>query len=410
MPARREVRAEPPRQPSTPEGRAAAARRARQQISHNTALRLLRTSAPVKMHVVYTNAGGAVLQSEGLEGFMPLMMMDAAHTAEVMLAERELLRDNPLPIAMDIREVQSQVLRRAMMVLLHREVTAYVYKVDLASYSIILSEQPPDQHESGTLLVPHEARHILLQNLRETVDTTVHRVMQAGAVLEFDVEVIRDDVQTIYGIVPREEVSWDATQSPGDVVQPGQSVRAKIIGVDLMRGRVFLSLKQTQQDPLLQSLDSFMQQQASVDAGSYDSGLQTKLGNLPEVDAICAALNSHPDIESAAAGRRLQGRASAPELQVFLARAMPNSSAPAEAPSTAASAASAQTGAALNQEDTQGGFPLAAALPGPQDAQEYELLARVGIDVQDIHVRSRLDREAMKAVLSGIVAALGPAS
>ncbi len=51
------------------------------------------------------------------------------------------------------------------------------------------------------------------------------------------------------GLVPIAEISWDHIAHPSDVLQEGQEVQVKVIGLDPERKRISLSIRQLQEDP-----------------------------------------------------------------------------------------------------------------------------------------------------------------
>ncbi len=51
------------------------------------------------------------------------------------------------------------------------------------------------------------------------------------------------------GLVPIAEISWDHIRHPSDVLQEGQEVQVKVIGLDPERKRISLSIRQLQEDP-----------------------------------------------------------------------------------------------------------------------------------------------------------------
>lgn len=54
------------------------------------------------------------------------------------------------------------------------------------------------------------------------------------------------------------ELSWDPVHHPEDLLTVGQEVRVKVVNVDMERMRLALSLKQLENDPLLETLDTIM--------------------------------------------------------------------------------------------------------------------------------------------------------
>jgi hypothetical protein len=62
----------------------------------------------------------------------------------------------------------------------------------------------------------------------------------------------------ISGLVHLSELSWDPVQHPEDLLSVGQEVKVKVINIDMERLRLALSIKQLENDPLLETIDTVM--------------------------------------------------------------------------------------------------------------------------------------------------------
>jgi predicted RNA-binding protein with RPS1 domain len=60
----------------------------------------------------------------------------------------------------------------------------------------------------------------------------------------------------VTGLVHKSELSWDSVVSVDTLVQKGQVIFVKVIDLDAPSGRLGLSLKQTQPDPIKMTLDT----------------------------------------------------------------------------------------------------------------------------------------------------------
>jgi hypothetical protein len=114
--------------------------------------------------------------------------------------------------------------------------------------------------------------------------------------------------------------------------------------VDAAKARVFLSMRRTKPNPLLETLDSLVS--SSVAAAAAEAGaaaeepvgsaeqappstaaqpnggspdMRLLLGDLPEAARFCEVLLASPGVLSAQLGMRLQSRAASQELEVYLA-------------------------------------------------------------------------------------------
>jgi small subunit ribosomal protein S1 len=93
-----------------------------------------------------------------------------------------------------------------------------------------------------------------------------------GTVVEIaDFGVTFVDIGGFTAMINLPELSWRRINHPADVVSAGQQVTAEILDVDIKRGRVALSLKAPQDDPLTE-----LEQQT----GSLVSGPVTKIVSI----------------------------------------------------------------------------------------------------------------------------------
>lgn len=142
--------------------------------------------------------------------------------------------------------------------------------------------------------------------------------------------------------------------SPACCLQVGQRLRAKIVHVDAAedKRRIFLSIRRTTSNPLLETLDSLVTASAAAasatagggpssshgdgpgsrpdSASDSDAGApagapldqRAALGDLPETLRFCELLlqGGRGAVTSAVPGVRLQSRAASQELEVYLVR------------------------------------------------------------------------------------------
>lgn len=169
------------------------------------------------------------------------------------------------------------------------------------------------------------------------------------------------------GLVHISELSWDAVPNPAATVAVGQPVRVKILKLERGKGRLALSIKQVESDPLYTTLDTLLTASTraplgtSAAQGSADAvGAQLPLAEellgapLPGVQDLLAALRQQQGIEEVTLGRQaLERRVVSQDLELWLVN-----------------------------------LPV-------KDGQ-YTLVARAGRQVQEVYVKASLDRESMK--------------
>lgn len=89
-------------------------------------------------------------------------------------------------------------------------------------------------------------------------DLAFLRTLRRGQIITGTVTEIADfgvtfvDIGGFAAMINIPELSWRAIDHPGDVVTVGQEITAEILDVDVERGRVPLSLKALQPDPLIE--------------------------------------------------------------------------------------------------------------------------------------------------------------
>lgn len=93
----------------------------------------------------------------------------------------------------------------------------------------------------------------------ETVEATVKAFADYGAFVELEGSRLK-------GIIHISELSWNRVGHPSSVLSIGQHVRVQVVSVDVFKGKVALSLRRTQPDPLLMSLDSVIDRVTSSGA------------------------------------------------------------------------------------------------------------------------------------------------
>ncbi|XP_071696671.1 uncharacterized protein [Rutidosis leptorrhynchoides] len=126
------------------------------------------------------------------------------------------------------------------------------------------------------------------------------------------------------GLVHVSEVSWDLVQDVRDILNEGDDVKVKVIGVDRNKSRITLSIKQLEEDPLLETLEKVIPQDGSSNSSADDtgdyvieplSGLETIIEELLQEDGII-------DVKITRQG--FEKRVVSQDLQLWLSNAPPN--------------------------------------------------------------------------------------
>ncbi|KAH9649448.1 hypothetical protein KPL70_025992 [Citrus sinensis] len=185
-----------------------------------------------------------------------------------------------------------------------------------------------------------------------------------------------DGLYHLTGLVHVSEVSWDLIQDIRDILNEGDEVRVKVIKIDREKSRITLSIKQLEEDPLLETLEKVIPQDGSVisDSSSMSSSNSNTIEPLPGLGAIFeellqedgygfiialrAKINFIDDVRITRQG--FEKRVVSQDLQLWLSNA-------------------------------------------PPSGKKFTLLARAGRQVQEIQLSTFLDQEGIKKALQRVL-------
>ncbi|XP_021911647.1 uncharacterized protein LOC110825492 isoform X1 [Carica papaya] len=170
-----------------------------------------------------------------------------------------------------------------------------------------------------------------------------------------------DGLYHLTGLVHVSEVSWDLVQDIRDVLNEGDEIKVKIINIDRERSRITLSIKQLEEDPLLETLDKVISQDNAVGSHSLDIDEESKIEPLPGLEAIVEELLKEDGIIDVRINRQgFEKRVVSQDLQLWLSNA-------------------------------------------PPIDRKFILLARAGRQVQEIQLTTSLDQEGIKKSLQRVL-------
>ena len=199
-------------QPGDGEGQALLSLdRAQEEKSWRTLEQHLENSRPIEGQIIGFNRGGAVVDLDGVQGFVPLSQLapiprDAGDSLEVLARRVE-------------ERVQFQVL-----------------ELNRRRRRVVLSERAVLQAQR------EEQRDSLLQSLQPGSVCTgrVTSICNFGAFV---------DMGGAEGLIHISELSWDRIGSPDAVVSLGDEVEVYVLDVDREAKRIALSLRRLQPEP-----------------------------------------------------------------------------------------------------------------------------------------------------------------
>ncbi len=119
-----------------------------------------------------------------------------------------------------------------------------VIEVDRQRRRLILSERAAS----------HESRETLKERLLDELAVGDVRTGRVTSLAEFGAFV---NINGADGLVHLSEISWDRINHPEEVLKVGQEVKVKVISIDHDRKRIGLSIRQLQEDPWLDRIDTY---------------------------------------------------------------------------------------------------------------------------------------------------------
>jgi len=217
-------------------------------------------------------------------------------------------------------------------------------------------------------------------------------VREFGVFVDFALPVEGGVTEMAFGLVHSSELAaWDQgagmmtkgggtdALDPTDLMRPWQHVKAKLMHVDFKKGRIFLSIRRADPNPLLETLDSLLAGTSSRPEGptlktlnprhpmDVSTDLRPLIGDLEVAVKFAQEVAATEGVTRATLGARVHSRASSQDVEVYLAKA---------------------DGAS----GLEGGFHAT-----------YKIVLRKGMDVQEVEVESSLERNAVRALAAETV-------
>ncbi|CAL9053684.1 unnamed protein product [Musa banksii] len=170
-----------------------------------------------------------------------------------------------------------------------------------------------------------------------------------------------DGYYHLTGLVHVTEVSWDLVQDVRDFLHEGDEVKVKIIQIDKEKSRINLSIKQLEDDPLMETLDKVIPQEGQLVSDSFDTSSSMNIEPLPGLESICKELLQEDGISDVRLGRQgLEKRVVSQDLQLWLSNV-------------------------------------------PAKDKQFTLLARAGRQVQEVYLTTTLDQDGIKKAVQRVL-------
>lgn len=169
----------------------------------------------------------------------------------------------------------------------------------------------------------------------------------------------QDGCYHLTGFVHISEVSWDLVQDVRDILTEGDEVKVKVTNVDREKCRITLSMKQLEEDPLLETLEKVIPQDGSAAPVNLDNNYEIE--PLPGLETIFEELLQEHGINDVKISRQgFEKRVVSQDLQLWLSNV-------------------------------------------PPTGDQFTLLARAGRQVQEIQLFTSLDQEGIKRALQRVL-------
>jgi len=167
----------------------------------------------VKIKVKEANHGGLLVEYAGLTGFLPVSQLSTNHYPKVENSDKE-------KILIELKKFVGQ------------ELEAKILDVNADENKLIFSEKLIQSDQNKDLMANYQVGDI--------VEGTITKLVDFGAFIQFG-------KPPVDGLIHISEFDYKLVSNPGDYVQEGQKVQAKIISTD--NDRLALSLKALKADP-----------------------------------------------------------------------------------------------------------------------------------------------------------------
>lgn len=194
-------------------------RRAAKDRGWDELQKLFETKEIIEITPYDANRGGLLVELEGIRGFLPVSQLAAGHYPRVSGADKD-----------EILQKLNQ--------LAGKQIRVRILDVSKKENKLIFSEKEAVKDDM-------QARFAKLA-VGDVVEGVITGVIDFGAFVNVD---------GIEGLIHISEISWERVEDPRKYVKTGETVKAKIIGID--KDRLSLSLKQTTEDPWLGEVKSF---------------------------------------------------------------------------------------------------------------------------------------------------------
>ncbi|MCX8035394.1 MAG: S1 RNA-binding domain-containing protein [Candidatus Dojkabacteria bacterium] len=185
------------------------------------------SGSPVVVTVTDVNAGGVIVNIDGVNGFVPISQLDPNKSYRVENTGTTMSKEQ---LAMEIIARLTDLIGSKLMV--------KVIDVDRKNSKVIFSEKAYlTSHDSAEKMETYNRL-----NVGDIVEAKVTAVTNYGIFLNYN---------GVDGLLHVSEISWDKVESVTDYAKVGDIIKVKILAKDDENKRLGFSIKQMHKDPWL---------------------------------------------------------------------------------------------------------------------------------------------------------------
>lgn len=180
----------------------------------------LNSKEPVATKVLDANKGGLLIEVNGISGFLPVSQLSGEHYPRVEDGDKNKILD---------------LLKK----LIGETLNVRILDADRENEKLIVSEKAAQSEKEKAL--------VNLLHVGDVINGEVSGVVDFGAFVKFALPGEENKGKQLEGLVHISELAWQLIDDPREIVKTGDTVEAKIIGID--EARISLSMKALKEDP-----------------------------------------------------------------------------------------------------------------------------------------------------------------
>ncbi len=174
----------------------------------------------VSTKVLDANKGGLLIEVNGISGFLPVSQLSSEHYPRVEDGDKN-----------KILELLKKLVGETLQV--------RILDADRENDKLIVSEKAAQSEKEKAL--------VNLLHVGDVIKGEISGVVDFGAFVKFALPGEENKGKQLEGLVHISELAWQLIDDPREIVKTGDTVEAKIIGID--EARISLSMKALKEDP-----------------------------------------------------------------------------------------------------------------------------------------------------------------